>query len=1465
MKNITIICFLLLFSFYGNAQCGIGTVVISEVYFDTHYSESPGRKYNHCGEYIELFNSSNVTIDLDGWKIKDNKTEFVFPAGTSIAPGSIKIITFGRHDNTFPARQKFVELFPEAAGHEEDIIVQDRMVLYNDADKLILYNYNGGIVDQISYYNNSHKNSRTRSNALQYLGLSNFDLDTTIYNDNGGIFNGAIHDEFKLGFHLSESAHYYETAQDRQYQVANVTPFSIPFSIPTQDPGYSLFAALTDAHWLLVTDYDIKNTKVGEAKTFFNDLALPTTTYSLDVRTGKIWGQEKLYDSFNRLSKESFPALICSMSKKIGFLSDNYFYENHVKWFYSDNNSLDAFQATTEYPLSITNYDELNPGNIINIVGGNKINGEWKTGYSYTVPAAQEMYYLYGKDYYNGPTSTQGEEVITKFYKQVTIDQHGVETVYFMDAEGKVLATARSGGSVAYPVVSLIGLQGYVDVHIPAGINSGISLIGNASDYKIYNLRTGQLTTTLSGGNIYRIEAVVRPILEPKVYITASGGIAYEQYNAKGIQYNVNYYEFSLNCYNSVGQLVKQVQPKGIAASIFSSVLGVPPHMSPGASAYISNFSYNSDGSLSHFTSPDEGTTKFKYRRDGLVRFSQNSLETSQGLLSYTNYDSYGRAVESGTLSGSFSWAALDADGVLPAGTKSSQVFAIYDFTGNILSGQTPPQAFTDAFLNANGLIPADYRQKNLSGHVAVTYSISAGTTTTWYSYDIYGRIEWLIQYNPDTSVGLKTLHYLYDHHGNVVKVIFQKDKAGERFIHRYTYDADALTKVETSVDNITYITHNDYKYNISGKLSRQEYSGGIQGVDYVYTLGGMLKSINHPSLEQAKDPGNDANDLFGLTLDYYSGDYLRSGPKAQHILSSPAVSGVNSDLYDGTIKAVRWANKNSSMDLVGSAIQQKAYLYAYNSNKWLTNAVYGTTNNTAAITPMTSYREGAITYDANGNIMTLQRTNNTGAIIDNFNYVYSSANNRLDFVNDQAGTTPTVNYDIEPQLSGNYVYNSIGQLTQNVKEDLSYSYNAAGLVTEVKKTSIDKVIVKFFYNERGHRVKKEMYSTTSPYGLLSTDYYVLDLEGNTLAVYNKTLNASVVLKEHSVYGIDRIGVFNRLDGTTNYELKDHLGNVRVAFKKQSQTPVMNSWADYYPFGELLPTRNSMSSYRYAFQGQELDQETNMEAFPLRLWDGRIGRWLSPDPYMQFYSPYLGMGNNPISGIDKDGGYVYILGKDGQLYLALNYVLSTEIGDDTVGKFVNDPDNHLIIAAGELTSRPGTLGNTMGPLIVTTETELTEANFDTLLDGTAKKKPAIFGDGIAKEMWKKNVAPFLGVKLQPGNNYLITVDINANLEYGTAKGRGILMLLETVWHEPAQHAHDENKTGRQDHLDNARNIRGNSTMTVGKDYPLYKFLQQIQKVQQIEAQLQSKTLPSIIQFAPNSNQIHYVSKSPRYF
>ena len=80
---------------------------------------------------------------------------------------------------------------------------------------------------------------------------------------------------------------------------------------------------------------------------------------------------------------------------------------------------------------------------------------------------------------------------------------------------------------------------------------------------------------------------------------------------------------------------------------------------------------------------------------------------------------------------------------------------------------------------------------------------------------------------------------------------------------------------------------------------------------------------------------------------------------------------------------------------------------------------------------------------------------------------------------------------------------------------------------------------------------------------------------------------------------------------------------------------------DVYPHGGVLPGRNYVNSLGvpYQYQGMEKDQETGLLNFELRQYDARLGRWFNPDPMGQYHSPYLAMGNNPISQIDPTGGW----------------------------------------------------------------------------------------------------------------------------------------------------------------------------------------------------------------------------------
>ncbi len=205
--------------------------------------------------------------------------------------------------------------------------------------------------------------------------------------------------------------------------------------------------------------------------------------------------------------------------------------------------------------------------------------------------------------------------------------------------------------------------------------------------------------------------------------------------------------------------------------------------------------------------------------------------------------------------------------------------------------------------------------------------------------------------------------------------------------------------------------------------------------------------------------------------------------------------------------------------------------------------------------------------------------------------------------------------------------------------------------------------MVKFFYNDKGHRVKKEAYISGST-NLDYIEHYVRDAAGTALAIYRDG-----AAKEHTIYGASRLGVYYRTGGNSVYQLTDHLGNVRAVVQRNNSTPEAVVATDYYPFGMPMPGRNDgANSYRYAYQGQEKDQETQKEAFELRLWDSRIGRWLTTDPYGQYTSPYLGMGNNPINGVDSDGGFWQELGNflTGNGWISnegLNYLQSNEISD----------------------------------------------------------------------------------------------------------------------------------------------------------------------------------------------------------
>jgi RHS repeat-associated protein len=87
----------------------------------------------------------------------------------------------------------------------------------------------------------------------------------------------------------------------------------------------------------------------------------------------------------------------------------------------------------------------------------------------------------------------------------------------------------------------------------------------------------------------------------------------------------------------------------------------------------------------------------------------------------------------------------------------------------------------------------------------------------------------------------------------------------------------------------------------------------------------------------------------------------------------------------------------------------------------------------------------------------------------------------------------------------------------------------------------------------------------------------------------------------------------------------------------------------------------SSLKYRFGFNGKENDSEVkgegNQQDYGMRIYDPRLGRFLSVDPITQEYpelTPYQFASNRPIDGVDKDGLEYTPAGRYGEKQLAVD-------------------------------------------------------------------------------------------------------------------------------------------------------------------------------------------------------------------
>jgi RHS repeat-associated protein len=403
--------------------------------------------------------------------------------------------------------------------------------------------------------------------------------------------------------------------------------------------------------------------------------------------------------------------------------------------------------------------------------------------------------------------------------------------------------------------------------------------------------------------------------------------------------------------------------------------------------------------------------------------------------------------------------------------------------------------------------------------------------------------------------------------------------------------------------------------------------------------------------------------------------------------------------------------------DTVSTYKKPMLYNYNYDQLNRITGmkAYYGLnqyTNSWSGLTFTPDYKEKG-QYDANGNITKYTRYDfgnspTSPKPMDSLTYHYNSSTNQLNYIYDSATTSTT--YDLKKQPVNNYKYDAIGNLVKDSIEKISnITWNVYGKITEIDHSATTSYnLVKnmtYGYDASGNRISKRTTLATSK--TVSYIWYVRDASGNVMATYTasgdstKNLNTYTVwLDEMYIYGSSRLGMlappvaangdsisyyyysspwggqndsFQR--GMKTYEFTNHLGNVletitdyKLPVPQSGHDSLVDHYTanivtgqDYYPGGMLMQGRqvqNNYQNYRYGFNGKENDDEakgqSNQVAFENRVYDPRVGRWLSIDPLQKKYpaeSPYSFVSNNPVFYADKDGRdkitTVTTIGKDG--------------------------------------------------------------------------------------------------------------------------------------------------------------------------------------------------------------------------
>lgn len=621
---------------------------------------------------------------------------------------------------------------------------------------------------------------------------------------------------------------------------------------------------------------------------------------------------------------------------------------------------------------------------------------------------------------------------------------------------------------------------------------------------------------------------------------------------------------------------------------------------------YCYYYEYDERGKLIRQWAPGGICTSNVYDLLGRLVLSQTPTMAAANQWTFIKYDSQNRPVIKGTTT--ISGTAESVANALKTHMTSSVYDLSFEEKGTDLHGYTnkcyPTNVTQAQVLNVTYYDNYDW----VAGQAVYGFSTAdaiAGTAKT--TNNVIGHIT-----GTKTKVlgvsgdqWLTSVNY-YDKDGNTIQTISDLYPSGVEVVsNKHNYDGQVIqTKVKQVASGTTYEYNKWFDYDAYGRLLkiRQKITGDPQNevvlAEYAYDdLGRTASKKIHGNKEQTVY----AYDINGRNIS-------TSSPSFSYKLGydKNVISGVSART-DGIVSQISWGN-NASGD-------QKAYAFTYDKQGQYVSATYYEKSG-SSWTASAKYKETIGSYDKNGNILSLQRTNSTGATLHNYAYTYGNAAN---------GNALT-----KVSGSADFLYDANGNMTKDGMTGVQIDYNILDLPQKIYKGA-DQIT--YIYTADGQKLASQTGS--------SLTYY------RNVMVYSKNGTAP----EQLMYMLQPEGLVAKEGSAWVYKYfkTDYLGSTRALLAVRNGTLVNEAQnTDYYPLGYAHSVAN-LQLNKYLYSGKEYQDASvggsvlGLYDFGARYYNPLLGRWFNPDPADQIVNPYIYCGNNPLMYVDPDGQLFWLI------------------------------------------------------------------------------------------------------------------------------------------------------------------------------------------------------------------------------